>query len=527
MLGLLRVLIAIVSVFVGIGTVYNFLGDKNRKIVANWLANWTHAGFDAAIPLLNGLEAALGPLTAAFVAAFKQYGGPIATDIQGALAPVIRTGLDTAAAGLTASGESTPDNALGMAADALVDAFGFGIGSAGATAAFEAVFPEKLNVLNGVGPMLAQMAGFDEVQAAVRGPLYENAFGKSLDYHFRSLFKPELPNEADAVTWHSRRLLTDAQLSTIFNFSGLKTEYEAPFVASAYRAVQPRALATLFQDTEVPIDAMTKALQFAGIRDQEIALMLPAFVWNAVKNVRNEYISAAVRSTELGTMTPAELDQELQVLKYSQEARDLIQLTVATRKELQLAELYRKSISEAYKTGQITDAQYVPSLEAIGIGAADAQAHYAVDSIAKTGKALAQALRAEERLASQRMRAGVAAAVAAYKSGFSDAAALEGALLAAGMDPVVAALSVEVQTQRRDGNVVFVYGVELPRAAAVELREKVAALAIQVRARLVSPGDALTALASYGVPRANALALVAEWAATTVTPARVGVLEPR
>ena len=78
-------------------------------------------------------------------------------------------------------------------------------------------------------------------------------------------------------------------------------------------------------------------------------------------------------------MTPAELGQELTTLGYSSEAIDLIQLTVATRKLEQLADLYRKSISEAYKTGQITDAQYVPSLEAIGIGAADAQAHYAVD----------------------------------------------------------------------------------------------------------------------------------------------------
>jgi hypothetical protein len=268
-------------------------------------------------------------------------------------------------------------------------------------------------------------------------------------------------------------------------------------------------------------------LEFAGLRPNDVLFMLPLLQWNATKNVRQEYITAAVRSTELGVMTPAELGQELDVLGFSSEAIDLIQLTVATRKELQLAELYRKSISESYRSGQITDAQYVPSLEAIGIGAADAQAHYAVDSIAKTGKAMAQALRAEERLASQRMRAGVAAAVASYKSGFFDAAALEAALLAAGMDPVVAALSVEVQTQRRDGGVVLVYGVELPRAAALELREKVAALAIQVRARLVSPDDALTALAGYGVPRANALALVAEWAATTVTPARVGVLEPR
>ena len=527
MLGLIRIVVQLLSLLVALGFIYNHLGDKNRAMIANWLANWTHAGFDAAIPLLNGLEAALGPLTAAFVAAFNQYGGTIATDIQGAIAPVIRAGLNTAANGLTTAGQSTPDNALTMASDALVDAFGFGIGSAGATAAFEAVFPEKLNVLNGVGPMLAQMAGFDEVQAAVRGPLYENAFGKSLDYHFRSIFKPDLPNEADAVQWHSRRLILDPELRNIFNYSGLKPQYEQPFIDNAYRAVQPRALATLFQDTDVPYTAMKNALEFAGLRDQEIALMLPAFQWNAVKNVRAEYVSALVRSAELGTVTMAELVQELNTLGYSAAASDLIQLTVATRKELQLAELYRKSISEAYKTGQITDPQYVPSLQAIGISAADAQAHYAVDQIAKTGKVLAQALRAANRLAEERMHAAGQAAIAGYKAGTLDAVALDAALLAAGYDPMVAGFAVAVQTLKRTGNEVSVYGVTLPRAAAVLLREQVGALGVQVKAKLVTPAEALTALAGYGVPAANAQALVAEWAATHTPTGDVGVLLPR
>ena len=527
MFAVIKIIVYLAGFFISLGAVYNSIGDKNRQIVANWLANWTHAGFDAAIPLLNGLEAALGPLAAAFVAAFNQYGGPIATDIQSAIAPIIRTGLDTSANGLTASGESTPDNALEMAAAALVDAFGFGIGSAGATAAFEAVFPEKLNVLNGVGPMLAQMAGFDEVQANVRGPLYENAFGKSLDYHFRSLFKPELPNEADAITWHARRLLTDAQLSTIFNYSGLKPEYEAPFITSAYRPVPPFLLARAAEAGAIPVAQLTGALQFAGFRDVDITMLETAYAYLAILPYINQYITAAVRSTELGTMTPAELGQSLTQANIPQEAQTWIQLTVATRKLEQLAELYRKSISEGYRYGTITDAQYVPSLEAIGIGAADAQAHYAVDSIAKTGKAAVAAVKAAERLAAQRTRAEGKAAIQGFRSGTLDAVALEAALIAAGYDPVVAGFAVTYETLKQTGVEVYVYGVELPRSQALVLREQVSALGIQVRAQLVTPAAALAALAGYGVPAANAQALVADWAATHTPTGDVGVLEPR
>jgi hypothetical protein len=521
----------LIVVGLALWTIYSFIkvagGVNGQKAFDNYIVNFLTSLLTNSAKLLANLEGQLAPIVQVFVSAFQTGGAPLAAEIRAPVETFVQGIFNEATSVLTALGESNPDGAIASAAAAMAQAFGTGFASFGVSAAFESVFPEKLNVLNGAGPMLAEMAGFAEVAEAVRDPLYRNAFGRSLDYHFRSVFKPELPDEADAVTWHSRRLLTDAQLQTIFNFSGLKTEYEAPFIASAYRAVQPRALATLFQDTDVPVAAMRAALQFAGIRDQEINLMLPAFVWNATKNVRGEYISALVRSAELGTVSMQELTQELTTLGYSAAASDLIQLTVATRKELQLAELYRKSISEAYRYGTITDAQYVPSLEAIGISAADAQAHYAVDSIAKTGKAAIAALKAEERIAAQRMRAAGQAAIAGYKSGTIDAAALEAALLLAGYDPTVAGFAVTVQTLKRQGNEVFVYGVMLPRSAAVLLREQVSALGVQVKARLVTPPAALQALAGYGVPTANAQALVAEWTATHTPAADVGVLEPR
>jgi len=513
-------IIALVSVF----EILFVPGGKTR--VGNLLYNIVAGGLAIVTGTLTELAPALQAIVAAFVTQFQSVGPALSQTVAGPIGSLAAANFAAAEANLTPAGASTPDNAVAQAGAAFKQAFGFGLSSAAVAAAFEATFPEKLNVLNGAAPAIGNMAGFAEVTSEVLGPLYRNAFGRSLEYKYRSQFKPEYPDEADAVTWHARRLLTDAQLETIFGVSGLKSEYETPYVTSAYRPVPPFLLARAAEAGAIPTGQLTSALQFAGFRDPDIAMLETAYAYLAVLPYINQYVTAAVRSTELGVMTPQELGQSLDQANLNQDQQAWIQLTVATRKLEQLAELYRKSISEAYKYGTITDAQYVPSLEAIGIGAADAQAHYAVDSIAKQGKAAIAALKAEERLAAQRMRAAGNAAIAGYKSGTLDAAALEAALLVAGYDPVVAGFAVTTQTLRREGNEVFVYGVTLPRSQALVLREQVGAIAIQVKAQLITPAAALAALAGYGVPQANAEALVATWAATHTPVADVGVLLP-
>ena len=488
------------------------------------MANIVTGASKVARPLLTALQPELQGTVAAFVAAFQSLGPELSQTVAGPIGALAATNFAEADLNLAKAGLSTPENAVAQAGAAFKQAFGFGIGASAAAAAFESVFPEKLNVLNGIAPALGGMAGFEEVTSEVLGPLYRNAFGRSLEYAYRSQFKPDYPDEADAVQWHARRLDVGWTLDEIFQNSGLKQKYEAAYIASAYRAVPPFLLARAAEAGAIPDAQLSSILQFDGYRDQDIAALKVGWAYLAVLPYINQYITAAVRSTELGTMTPQELGQSLTDANLNQDQQSWIQLTVATRKLEQLAELYRKSISEAYKYGTITDAQYVPSLEAIGIGAADAQAHYAVDSIAKTGKAAVAALKAEERLAAQRMRAAGQAAIAGYKSGTLDAVALEAALLAAGYDPVVAGFAVTVQTLKREGNEVFIYGVTLPRSQALVLREQVGALGVQVKAQLVAPAAALAALAGYGVPAANAQALVAEWAATHTPSADVGVL---
>jgi hypothetical protein len=452
---------------------------------------------------------------------------PLAADASGywnALLADIFASYDSS---LKANATVDPAGVVAVATSALDEAATLGLGSRIVTAAFELVLPKKLNVLNWLGPILANFSGFDEIISQWREPQIRAAIGRLAEYNANTQFRTAAPDHADAEQMFARRLITSDQLNKLIAWSGLMSEFEAPMLATAYRAIQPRMFATLLLDQPFPSDQVQSAMEFAGLRPDDVTFLLGALEINSTKNVRQQYLAAAVRSTELGTMTPQDLDGVLTSLNFSDDAKSLVQLTVATRKLEQLAELYRKSISEAYRYGQITDAQYVPALEAIGIGSADAQAHYAIDSIAQRGRLATAAAKAEARLEASRTRAATQAAIASYRAGTIDEAALSLALIAAGVDAEIAAFLVTVQTERRAGPLTFVYGVELSRDKALVLKENVAAVEDQYKKQLIDDTQAANALSQLGLPERNATPLLATWAALKVKPTTTGERLPR
>ena len=388
-----------------------------------------------------------------------------------------------------------------------------------------------------------------KVAAEVLGPLYKNAFGKSLDYYYRSLFKPEYPDEADAVRWHSRRLDVGWGLDEIFQNSGLKTKYEQAYIDSAYRPVPPFLLARAAEGGFVPETALTDALQFGGFRDADMTMLETAYAELALQPYRMAALTAAKRAFELGTRSSTDFADDLDFLEIPTDAQLIIQFECAARKLEQLAELYRKSISESYMTGQITDAQYVPSLEAIGIAEADAQAHYAVDSIKKTGKVMLATARAEAALLRRQQAAAVRTAVETFQTGgFGQVspgaasrsgaaatpestagaeAALLAALIATGLDPTIAGFVVTYQAARLTGRVVYLYGLMLDRADALVLRETVAAIEAQYKKQLIDDAQTAAAMAAQNIPDVNAQAMLATWAALKVKPTTYGEKLPR
>lgn len=500
-------------------------GDA-RKQVLNIITNLTRGVIDAAIPVLTQLEGSIGAVVDAFKAGLKTHGPALVADLKGPFGNLAREGLDTVIGSLAGKGIEAPDSFLDKAGDAMGDAFGFGLASFAAAAAFESVFPKSLNVLDGVAPMLATMAGFEEVTKNALGPALHVAIGVPAEASANKQFRPRIPALADALTLRARRLIDDATLAKLVAWAGLHPDYVEAMAADAYRPVPPFLLARAAEAGALPQDQLTETLQFAGFRDIDIARLEAAYAALALQPYERVYLSTAERAVELGYESPLHLQNVMNTLNLNAEMQNLVQLTVAERRADNLTVLYKKSISEAYKYGQVSDANYVPSLEAVGIDSAEANALYSVDSIAKSGKAAIAAQRAEARLAAQQTRAAMQAAIAEFRTGTIDAVGLEAALIVAGVDPQIASFAVIVQEARKSGPKVFVYGQELTRGAALQLREKVAALAKQSTAKLITYEQALAQLHALGIPDANALALTAAWFATTTTPARVGVREP-
>lgn len=495
-------------------TIVSLFTQKGLEAARWWTENVQRAIFKVAPPLLADLQPVAETVMRQFTQVWQTAGGSMLDIPRGALAEAARNEFAATESVLSSAGESTADNALDAAAKAIGEAFGFGIGSAAVTAAFESVFPERLNTLNGIGPMLSQMAGFEEVAKAVREPLYKTAFGQSLEYYYRAKFKPELPSERDAILWHSRELLTDVQLKKVFEASGLKTEYEAAFIQSAYRAVSPFILARAAETGAISDNDLRDVLTFGGYRKVDQERLIVAFREAALQPFRSQATSAFMSAAERGLYSGPDVDAELDALGVLEEARPFVKRTIAYRRLQELADLYRKSISDAYKYGQITDAQYVPLLENGGLNEADAAAHYDIDSIVLHGKEAAAAKKAEARLEAQRTRAALQALMVQFQKGIIDASALTLGLATSGIDPQVAASLVQLATARKAANQVFVFGLELDRDKAVLLREKVAAVEADVKAKQMTADAALMTLASFGIPQANAEALVANWAAT-------------
>ena len=484
-----------------------------ETMFVNYLSNGIKGAIISWTPIITTLEDQLEPIVSTIVNSIATRGPPIAQAVRAPVAALANGIFSASSAALEGLGESQPDTATAVAADAMADAFGAGLGSFAVSAAFEALFPEKLNVLNGVGPMLAQMAGFEEIAKAVREPLYENAFGTALKYYYKSQFKPEFADEGDAVQWHSRRLLSEEDLREVFKYSGLKAKYEDAYVNSAYRAIQPRALASLVQDVVFPTDDMTALLQFAGIRDADIARLLPLMEENSVKNVRNEYLGAVTRAAEMGTIDDPTLDGHLDSLNFSDKAKNYVHLTVAVKRLEQLAELYRRSVTALYETNQLDDSQYVPALQAIGINDADANAHFAIDSARKKGREL---LKEERDLAREQGKVTALAvqnARAGYFAGTLNDVEFAAAITVSGLPADLIPGTISLGHAQKSARRVEKYGLLLDRTQAQLLTEKVAALKEQVVKKLTPIDAASQTLDSFGIPPANRNALLSDWSA--------------
>jgi hypothetical protein len=492
--------------------------------IKNYLTNHRHAWYQwlAALAIDVAKEAQPAVTESTFI--LKNFGKPIYEQLEAEFAALARSALSTVTANLEKQGQVRPGQANTVAGVALADAFGFGLASFATSAAFEMLLPEKLNTLNGVGPLLATLAGFEEVTKNAIGPLLRAGVGAPSAYAANEKFRSIQPTAGQAFGLHARRKLSDADRAQLVAWAGINPDYLPALEAGEYRPVSARALATLIQDAPFDVVAMREILEDNSLSPDHVQTMLDLLQYNSTKNVRNSYISEAQAAYKVGVVGDTELDQILQSVGWSTDAIDLVKKKGALQKRVQIASETEKLVTLEITQGQMAADVGLQVLE--GAGVQDWYGQMIVDlageraNITAAKKQAAATLKAE--LAQQRNL--TKAAVAEFQRGVLDQAGLTAALVAIGLDPALITSIVAVQDATRAGRLKLVFGQLLSPEDAKILTDRVNAIEGQYKKQLITLADAQAQLAALNVDQNEANALIARWAAALTATGKYAYL---
>lgn len=490
------------------------IGKRGFDTLTSGLTAWINGVMQAAPGLINTLKTDLAPLATTLLKAGGEIHGDIMDAVQEPLSAVGTAAFNTIRDSVSGKTNVKPADWESIAGNVFADAAGFGLASFAVATAFESIFPEKLNTLNSVGPMLATLAGFEEVTRAGIAPLLYAFIGQPARYDANSRARSLLPDLMTARILLSRRLITEEQFNTLVGYAGLSADWVAAEAAMSYRPIQPRALATAIVDTPFPTAQMRAILQDNGLTDDNADFMLGILKYNSTKNVRNSYISEALTAYGDGVVGDSELNHILTSQGWSDDAITLATNRALIMRRVKLASEVSAQVVPLITAGLLTPEEGLQQLEAAGV--VDWQANLKI-TLATTKAELQQARKAaaaEAKLELTRQRNMTRAAVAEFERGVLDAGGLSADLIALGLDPTLIASVIAVETAKRAGKLKFVYGQFLTPEDTKILTEKVSALEAQFKAKLIDDAQLAAQLAALNIPDAQSQALQAQWAAS-------------
>jgi hypothetical protein len=523
--GIVAALWALVEITLVIATIWGVIelifNPKGKDKLANLLSNIVRGGIDVAGTLVSDLAPSLSAIGSTVAANLMDNGNALHQQVLPLYQNFAKQVLDAQRAAFLAVGTSEPSNALDAAAQAYQTAFGFGLASATVTGAFEALLPEKLNTFNAFGPFFAQMASFEAVAENVAEPLYSNAFGKSAEYYYRGKFKPDYPDETDAVLWHARGLLTEQQLKDIFEVSGLKKIYEPAFLTSAYRGISPFVMIRLLE-TGVFTEAQTRdELTFGGLRPQSQNNMIAAGAYLAAEPYRAQCRAGLEAQYAAGILSEAEMIDQLDALRNTNDPDVLMVRRANILKTTAIFKEYETAYHDLAKAGVIDEQTYISDLNTLGLQPDQLSAKAAVLDAELKAAGLRQAQAAERALERQTLAIERKTAMQNYKSGVIDAAGLAVALAATGLTPIQVAAWTDFAVLQAKGSVRYLYGIQVTPAQAQELRGRVAAIMDQRKKLLLDDQQFLAQLSALNIPDTYQNYLLAQAAALTTPKSQI------
>jgi hypothetical protein len=354
--------------------------------------------------------------------------------------------------------------------------------------------------LSKLSETLLGIIGLEEIREVQLGPLVAYGMARQAEHNAKATFMQELPGVGEVSSWLARGLTDKPTAETIMKFNGRHTDLYPVTAAAAQHGMSPRIMLRLIDTGLFTGAEIADELTFSGMRPASQHRMIVAAGYLATQPQRHQLQAAYEAEYREGLLGQVNLINLLDAADHNTDRNDLILRRVNSQILVDETKLLIAQYALLFKGGVYSDAQYRGQLAAIGLeqwkidleaGKAEAAAN-----VATFKKNLAAAAAVERATVAEERKA----AMAGFKSGALNSAALAAALVLTGLTPTQSAAWVSLAGLQQSGALRWIYGLLKSPAEAGLLRARVSALADQRKRLQIDDPAFVGALQAMGIP---------------------------
>lgn len=341
------------------------------------------------------------------------------------------------------------DKVGAAAVSAYAAAFGMGMAAHGVAVAADLVHPLKATGFPQLAAFLADMAGFGVVARDTWYADVKNFLGEPYKYFSLRYFRPSLPGKGDLQDLYAKNLILEEDFDRAMQYHGYRDEWIRAWKNDIYTRPRIRDLALMLQDATIGTSEVYDILRRGGYSPTEGSILARQILKRSLSSYLSAYSSKVKKLLELGYISEQQFYSQLEPLGLSSEAQFLMMKTARFGFIEDYTNLSVSMFKTMHERDLIDDADLETSLAGLGIVAEKRDIIVAMAKVKRLSKVAAEE-KAELKAGIRKQQTLLTDTyVLAYRSGLIDDAALEAALVYAGLSADLAVITVGLERQKK------------------------------------------------------------------------------
>lgn len=376
------------------------------------------------------------------------YGGN-ADNIWKALMAQLRAAVGEYLSGWMADPATLGDEAVeavwGRAGKLYATAVGLGVAAHGVSMLLSTRVAGSLGLnMTGIAALIGKFAGFDPIVEAIQGEYYNAYLKVPMRYYMNNLLRPNIPGAMDLMRMRGKRIISDrSEFDKLMSYWGFSPEWLDRWENDLYTEPRHFELTIMGENDEIPDEWWIQKCQRMQYTSQDAGYMAGGIKRKVARTFLNAYMSQVQRSFAAGYLSWEDLEQEVKDTGINELGQDYAMRTAESRRRHDEITQHVRLATDQYSRDEIDDEDLACELDTVVVDPKVVDRLVAMARIRRFRRVYFKTPVENARAAVGTLRRGYVAGLVTGSEYFS-------AMVLSGMEPQVADLRLELDSDARD-----------------------------------------------------------------------------